>query len=484
MTFPLRLGDPEDFARVAKALRTPLFSEASVHRALRGAGQSVLGSDAPGADQDAAEEPGALLKLFVELKSIAREEVEQAMDRATLQSFLALDLIRAAGEAYESPVFLYPVGGMLIASDHYDKSLGADSVFPAIQTGTLQLLKLMPRSPVDQALDLCSGTGICGLVLSRGARRAVASDVTERAGHFARFNRLLNECGNLEIAVGDLYQAVEGRSFDRIVAHPPYVPSVDESKIWRDGGTTGESITRRIVEGLPRHLKPGGEFFALCLGSEQQDVPYQQRVRGWLGEAESEFDVMVATQKLFSPEELAAQLASKEADPAQHAERLEKSFREAGAARFCHGALAIRRHEAPGTRCWTMRVKLAPSTRAESFEAVFVRSRECAQSGFAETMPLRPARGAKATITHTVEGTGFVASELMLETGFPFEQSIHLQPWIFPVLRLFDGRHTGAEVFERARAEGAVPDGCALEDFASLMAMLAMQGYFDYGEPT
>ncbi len=478
MTFPLRLGAPEDFARVGKALRTPPFSEGAVHRVLREAGQSVLGLDAAEPESAAPHKPDVFLQLFVELKAVPRAEVERGMDRATLESFLALDLIRPTGaDAYESPVFLYPVGEMLIASDHYNKSLGADSVFPAIQTGTLHLLKLMPRSPAEDALDLCCGTGICGLVLSRTARRVVASDVTARSAHFARFNRLLNDCANVEIAAGDLYSAVEARSFDRIVAHPPYVPSVEDAKIWRDAGSTGEAITRRIVEGLAKHLKPGGEFFALCLGSEQENAPYQQRVRDWLGEAESEFDIIVATQKLLSPQELAGQLAARESHPEEKAGLLERAFQEARVTRFCYGTLAVRRHDTPGARSWTMRTKLTASTTAESFEAVFGRSRECAQRSLVEKMRLGPAPGVKATVTHTVEETRFAASELALETGFPFEQSIRLQSWLFPVLKLLDGVRTVAEVFAQARAEHLVPEKCDLEDFASLAAMLAMQGY-------
>ncbi len=466
--FPLRLGAPEDFARVAAALRSAEFAESAVHRILRDSGNSALGAETI-ERVDATVVSSAFLKLFVEMKPVPRAAVEAAMDRATLDSFLALDLIRSGNaDSFEAPVFVYPVGELLIASDPYDRSVGADSVFPAIQTGTLHLLKLLPRGSVMDALDLCSGTGICALVLSKRAQRAVAADVTERAAHFAKFNRLLNDCGNVEIACGDLYSAVEGRTFDRIVSHPPYVPSMEESKIWRDGGSTGEAITRRIVEGLPEYLKPGGDFLALCLGSERDEAPFHLRARGGLGAAEAEFNLVFAVRKYFSPEELAGQVAKGE-----NAAPLERAFHAAGVTRFCYGVLAIQRHESVGARSWTMRTKLGENTDAGSFEAVFERSRRCARAAELADMQPQLAPGVKATLTHSVDGAKFVATELMLETNFPFAHTIRLEPWIYPLLERFDGKRHVASIY----AEGALPAELGYEDFASLVAMLIIQGY-------
>jgi hypothetical protein len=477
--FPLRLGDPEDFARVAAALRGRDFEESAVHRILRDTGNTALGAESIEPKDAGGLDSSVLLKLFIELKPVPRAEVEAAMDRATLDSFLALDLVRRGdADCLASPVFLYPVGEMLIASDHYDKSSGADSVFPAIQTGTLHLLKLLSRGVVDDALDLCSGTGICALVLSRHVRHAVAADVTARAGHFAEFNRRLNDCRNVEIACGDLYGPVQGRTFDRIVAHPPYMPSAEDAKIWRDGGSTGEAITRRIVEGLPTYLRPGGDFLALCLGSERDEAPFHLRAREWLGEAEAEFNLIFAVRKYLSPEELAGQIAGGE-----NAGGLERAFREAGVTRFCYGALAIQRHEGAGTRPWTMRTKLGANTGADSFEAVFGRSRECARPGALADLVPRLAPAARATVTHRVDESKFVATDVLMETEFPFAHAMKFEPWIFPLAARFDGSRNVARVYAEARAEEAVPANFQFEDFVSLVAMLIIQGYLTIDTP-
>jgi methylase of polypeptide subunit release factors len=69
------------------------------------------------------------------------------------------------------------------------------------------------------------GTGIAALVAAqKDAAHAWAFDITARATHFAEFNRRLNAIPNVTAAEGDLYAPAGGQTFDRIVAHPPYLP--------------------------------------------------------------------------------------------------------------------------------------------------------------------------------------------------------------------------------------------------------------------
>src|SRR5439155_15523128 len=231
-------------------------------------------------------------------------DVAGTIDPSELGALEALDLLRpgALGHCY-SPAFVYPVAGFVIASDRHDSPdgsdlvLASDVVFPALDAGTLRFLGVIPRSPARDALDLCAGTGIAALVLSRHVERVVAADITPRAGHFATFNARLNGRTNVEVVQGDLYQAVAGRTFDRIVAHPPYVPSLGLAKIYRDGGATGEALIRRIIEGLPQHLRAGGMFCALTQGLDTKDGPFEDRVRRWLGDSSAEFDIIFAVDE-------------------------------------------------------------------------------------------------------------------------------------------------------------------------------------------
>lgn len=231
--FPLRLGDAEHFMRVDTMLRDAQYSEVSICRVLGITSLSAVGYvDKDVVDATDPPSLGLLIRLFLLGKIVQRGDIETVLDAAAIRSLQALDLIRPfVGKSERAscfaPVLLYPVADLFIASDRHENPDGSpfvpppDVVFPAIFVGTHRFLRVLPKSPTRDALDLCSGTGIGALVLSRHVERVVAADITARATHFARFNRLLNHRDNVEVVQGDLYEAVEGRDFDRIIAHPP-----------------------------------------------------------------------------------------------------------------------------------------------------------------------------------------------------------------------------------------------------------------------
>ena len=157
--------------------------------------------------------------------------------------------------------------------------------------GALRFLELMPEAGGGDALDLCGGAGSGAFRLSRTARSAATSDLTPRSAHFAAFNARLNGV-DVESLQGDLYAPAAGRRFDVIAAHPPYVPEAGSLFVYRDGGDTGERVTREWSRAFPAHLQPGGRCAILCMGRDAEEGTFEQRVRGWLGEARDEFDVV------------------------------------------------------------------------------------------------------------------------------------------------------------------------------------------------
>jgi len=264
-------------------------------------------ADLPGVSFEAARMEGApvklalCIKLFLLMDLMTRAELLTGLGADMVEACESLGLIRCGeyGEGIcHTPVFLYPIRGMLIVSDRrsnpdlskYDPP--EDIVFPAIFGGTIRLLGLVPLTHTDQVLELCSGSGAAAIRMAPIANKSVASDIIERAARFARFNAALNGYDNVEAVTGDMYEAVNGRMFDRIVVHPPYVPNPDVGVLWRDAGITGELLFRRAVEGLPEHLRRDGMAVILSIGIDAQDQPLEHRVRQWLGDAESEFDIL------------------------------------------------------------------------------------------------------------------------------------------------------------------------------------------------
>lgn len=135
-----------------------------------------------------------------------------------------------------------------------------------------------------RVLDLCSGTGIQGMMAARSAEHVVSVEINPKAVPVTRFNIRLNGMEDImEVREGDLYDVLrEGETFDCIYANPPFIPMLDtvEYPICGAGGEDGLRVLNRIMEGLPERLAPGGEvvIFCECLGDEK-GVFYDRDVR-------------------------------------------------------------------------------------------------------------------------------------------------------------------------------------------------------------
>ncbi|HEV3331132.1 MAG TPA: methyltransferase [Bryobacteraceae bacterium] len=194
---------------------------------------------------------------------------------------------------------LFPVGDRLIFSDHawpelphpgyaavpYDQVMwvGLDS---------RHLARCTTRQPFRAALDLCTGSGIHALLASAHTEQVVAVDINPRAAGCTRFNAQAWGATNLEVVVGDLYEAVRDELFDLITANPPFVPSPLDTLRFRDGGRSGEDILKRIVAGLPQHLAPGGIAQIVTELGERNGEPLVHRLREWLRGAPMDIHIL------------------------------------------------------------------------------------------------------------------------------------------------------------------------------------------------
>jgi release factor glutamine methyltransferase len=126
----------------------------------------------------------------------------------------------------------------------------------------------VPRPAGATALELCTGSGAVAVALARCGWRTSAVDVSRRAVLAARVNARLNGT-HVDARRGDLYAAVGGAAFDLIVSNPPYIPSEEGPEAARgprrhvDGGPDGRAVLDRVIEGAPRHLRPGGVLLVI-----------------------------------------------------------------------------------------------------------------------------------------------------------------------------------------------------------------------------
>ncbi|WP_432564320.1 HemK2/MTQ2 family protein methyltransferase [Kineococcus sp. SYSU DK003] len=131
-----------------------------------------------------------------------------------------------------------------------------------------------------RVLDVGTGGGALALAAVRaGARTVTAVDLSLRAVLSARLNGMLHRAP-LQVLRGDLFAPVRGRTFDVVLANPPYVPAETEvlprhrpGRSW-DGGRDGRAVIDRILEGVPAVLAPGGRLLMVhsALAGEEQTL--------------------------------------------------------------------------------------------------------------------------------------------------------------------------------------------------------------------
>ena len=489
---PLRLGTPEQFSVLAKALRDARYEEETVCQALKISSISAVGT-VSSTTVDLTHIPDQLavfIRLFLLFESVPGRTIESLFSGPTLEALRGLDVIRtddSADNLYYASVFLYPFAGFFIASDQYKSRDGlpfnppVDAVFPAVYSGTLLFLRLLWRNSANDAIDLCSGSGIGAFELAKYVKRAVAADITPRATHFAHFNRMLNASNNVDVLCGDLYDPAGSETFDLIVAHPPYMPAIQDTVIWRDGGATGETLVQRIIAGLPRYLQVGGSFQMVCLGVDTKDAPFERRARGWLAESEGEFDVIFAWSKDILPGQVARVIAERDQHiAASDVARFEQHFKDIGAVKLVYGAFFIRRREPGDIPPLTVRTRLSDATEGSDFDSFLQSYYRRSVPGFLDGLrSAKPRLGSDLTVNaaYFVRDGELAVNNFEVQTEKPFLAVTRFDGWVLQLIAELKGDRTVAEIYDSSRAANLMPESFEIADFVSLISMLIERGY-------
>lgn len=445
--------------------------------------------EVPGGPPDTLD---LLVRLFLLGVNVPEEELRSRLPPDVVTALGELGLLARAAPQPDrcfSPVRLYPCAGLYLASDRWSNPdgspvpAGEDAVYPAVTANTRMFLQTLPALPCDRFLELCCGTGVAALRAAAfdGARSAWASDIAERSVRYAEFNRLLNGLDNVTVVRGDVFEAVAGQSFDRIVAHPPYVPALEAKWLYRDAGEEGESITRRIVEGLPGHLLPGGRLYCLAVGAEREGEPVETRLRRWLGDAAPEFDVLFIEMDSHTPEQVASYplLAGKRSF--NEFTRLKTVFEEHGVIGFAHGLTVIQRVQSPRA-VFTVRRKKTPHPVSSQIEWLMECETRTAESGGpAYLLDARPVASRHSTlhIAHRFENGDFTACDFNLSTEHPFEMECNVRPWTAVMIANCDGKRTGRELYEFCRRQNMIHETVSANEFAGLLHALVSGGFLE-----
>lgn len=171
-----------------------------------------------------------------------------------------------------------------------DFAVNRDVLIPRPETEflietVLVTLRADPDAVTGMILDLCTGSGVIGVVLARELERCrvVAVDISvaalELAGENIRYHGVADR---VRLVGSDLFGALKRTGgFQLIVTNPPYVaaeviatlqPEVRdyEPRAALDGGRRGLRIIERIIVESGDYLRPGGWLF-MEIGADQEE---------------------------------------------------------------------------------------------------------------------------------------------------------------------------------------------------------------------
>lgn len=181
------------------------------------------------------------------------------------------------------------------------------------------LVQVTARRHVAKALDLGTGCGIQTFHLLHHAEHVTATDISERALAFTRFNLLLNAAelhldpadldARVSLRLGSLLDPVAGQEFELVVSNPPFVitprslgETATDQFTYRDGGLPGDEIVSSLVRVLPSVLAPGGTAQLLGNWEITAGAGWADRPQSWAGPAT---DVWFIQREQVGPEQYA-----------------------------------------------------------------------------------------------------------------------------------------------------------------------------------
>ncbi|WP_400999763.1 methyltransferase [Agromyces sp. GXQ0307] len=249
-----------------------------------------------------------LVRCFVLGVPVASADLAAALPGLGLERAEALGLVRLDGDRAVPRIDLRPYaftdaagpGEWWIASDPGELATGGalpEEYVLGVGGASMTLSGLLLQRPSATSFDLGTGCGIQAMHASRFSERVIASDISERALHFARLNARLNRLDGIDFRLGSLYEPLGDERVDRLVSNPPFVITPRREGVpayeYRDGGLVGDAIVEAVVRGAVDHLTPGG--IAQLLGNWEyrregdELADGLERIAGWAADAGLEY---------------------------------------------------------------------------------------------------------------------------------------------------------------------------------------------------
>lgn len=214
----------------------------------------------------------------------SRYEVQRELPLSAIRTMESFGLIRIASNKM-TPLYQAKMNGPNLVFSDVPRSMRVvrysnyrNTYLDPMWEGPT-ITNFLIRGAVKDGLDMGCGCGIIALAMASYCERVVALDVNPRALMFTRFNAALNSIKNIEVLGSDLFLAIPGSSFDRIVFNAPVGIELRHRNLLE----FGEQILMRFFRQLTPHVKRHGAVQLNVCVKDWRNIAFPQNLRYWLG---------------------------------------------------------------------------------------------------------------------------------------------------------------------------------------------------------
>lgn len=241
----------------------------------------------------------SFFRLFFLGDSLCTSAVLRFMSSDAIKHLNDLKILSISGTSVLSNILLLPYQKYIFASDfmlryNQDEVVRQEHtalplVYPPGTDSVLLAHSLISRINA-KVLDIGTGCGFLAILASKSSQQVVGVDINRRAIQFAQFNGRLNQIKNIKFKSGDLFQPVKGEKFDLILSNPAYEIATPGGALYRDGGSKGVMMLKKMLSQLSKFLESEGICQVVCRVAEYSHHTVETLVAQWL--ANSNFKVI------------------------------------------------------------------------------------------------------------------------------------------------------------------------------------------------
>jgi SAM-dependent methyltransferase len=447
--------------------------------------------DPPAADVGALLEGSpttiTLTRLWGLGLAVPAGDARAALGDDVVTTLLALGLLNSDGPDVRAELSILPSDGYYTTRDFYSafrgRPIGADYVL-GIGPSTRTLASLIPRTPVERALDVGTGQGFLALLMSAHASRVIATDINPRALSAAALAAGLSGARNIELREGSFFEPLAHEPpFDLIASNPPFVIQPPSDRVCFSAHMQGDACMEHIVRRGAPLLREGGYLCVIGNWTHRTQDDWGDKPAQWAAGAGC--DVMVLRSRWWTPRAYAKGWIS-ELSAGGSSEGLSLGlddwlahYQRLGIDLISMGVVILRRRSGINwVRADSVALENIRGHAGDQIARLFDNQTLLLSGADVLALPLAPAESLEVVQRHRpTPGGGFAPHLLALRQteGLDFEMKV--QAGALELLTRLDGVHSAAQAVIDLARHHAVDPGPMLQSVRPLVESLLAQGF-------